>query len=150
MPDGKGNRALRWMGNIMAISAFMSLLWGGIGWLMEPHVETFIMDVVKDNKGPSTRGEIADSLGIHKVNVVPRIVKMMKEFKETQTNIEKFNETWIPYLEDEKTFFHVGFFVIFEDNIWKVKYRDFDQEEYKCWHDDAGWYYMKAGYKYYK
>jgi hypothetical protein len=73
---------------------------------------------------------------------------MYKDFKEFQKNIIEFNDTWIPHLENEKTFYHVGFFVDLSDE--KIKYKDFDGSIYPCWHDEGGYYYMKEGYKFYK
>ena len=148
MPESKGNKALRYIGNIMAVSAFISLIWGGFVWLMEPHIETFVMYVVDKNKGSSTRGDLAEEMDVRKEFVAIEIGTMYKDFKKSQENIELFNDTWIPYLENEKLFFYIGFFYDIEEE--KVKYRDFDGDILPCWNDEGGWYYMKQGYKYYK
>jgi hypothetical protein len=148
MDENKGNKVLKWMGNIMAVSAFLSLIWGGIGYLMEPHIEDFIMNVVEANKGTSTRGDLAKEMDVRKELVTIEIGNMYRDFKTAQKNIELFNETWIPYLENEKLFYYVGFFYDITEE--KVKYRDFDGDILACWHDEGGWYYMKQGYKYYK
>lgn len=150
MPENetKGNKALRYIGNIMAVSAFISLIWGGVVWLMEPHIETFVMYVVDKNKGSSTRNDLAEEMGVRKEFVAIEIGTMYKDFKESQENIELFNDTWIPYLENEKLFYYIGFFYDIEEE--KVKYRDFDGDVLPCWRDEGGWYYMKEGYKFYK
>ena len=145
MPEeSKRNKYLKWIGNIMAVSAFISLIWGGFVWLMEPHIETFVMYVVDKNKGSSTRNDLAEEMNVRKEFVTIELGKMYKDFKKSQENIELFNDTWIPYLEEEKLFFYIGFFYDIEEE--KVKYRDFDGDVLPCWHDEEGWYYMKQGY----
>jgi hypothetical protein len=150
MPENKENKWLKWIGNIMAISAFLTFIWGGIGYLFEPRIESFIMHVVDKNKGSSTRGDLAEEMDVRKEFVAIEIGTMYRDFKQAQENIELFNNTWIPFLENEKTFYYIGFFVdISNPNNPKVKYRDIDGEVLPCWHDDQGWYFMKQGYKYY-
>lgn len=148
--ENKGAKALKWIGNIMAVSAFLSVVWGGIAWVMEPHIETFIMTVVQENKGSSTRGDLAEEMNVKKEIVVMEIGKMYRDFKDAQQNIQDFNNTWIPYLENEKTFFHVGFFVKVIEGEFEMWYKDFDGKEYRAWHDHDGWFYQKQGYKIYK
>jgi hypothetical protein len=150
MPENKDNKYLKWIGNIMAVSAFVSLVWGGLVILLEPHIETFIMSVVDKNKGSSTRGDLAKEMGIDKDDVCEEIGTMYIDFKSAQENIETFNQTWIPYLEGEKAFFYVGFFVRIVDGEFEMWYKDFDSKEYRAWSDEAGWFYQKQGYKFYK
>lgn len=148
MPDSKANKVLSWMGMALTVSAFTSTILGGAFYMFEPRFEDFVMNIIEKHKGPSTRAELSEEMDVRPELVTIEVGKMYKEFKETQKNIELFNETWIPHLEDEKTYFYVGFFVdIAED---KVKFKDFDGEIYPAWHDHMGWYYMKEGYKFYK
>jgi hypothetical protein len=132
----------------MAVFTFASVLWGALIYMFEPHIETFIMGVVKENKGASTREDLSKEMEVRKSFVTYEIGKMYKDFKETQKNITAFNDTWIPHLEKEKNFYYVGFFYDLVEE--KVKYKDFDGDILPCWHDDQGWYYMKQGYKFYR
>ena len=150
MPESKGNIWLKRIGNFMLISAFLSLVWGGVAFLGKHHLDRYIMDVVKENKGPSTKAGLAEEMGIEKEDVCEEIGTMYVDFKDAQENIESFNKTWIPYLENEKTFYHVGFFVKVLDHELEMWYKDFDGKEYRAWHDHDGWFYQKQGYKIYK
>jgi hypothetical protein len=134
----------------MLIAGLTSAIWAGAVVIFEPHIETFIMDVINKNKGASTRGDLAKHSGLEKSQVAREFGKMYKDFKETQENIDLFNKTWIPHLENEKTFFYVGFFVKTVNNEPEMWYKDFDAKEYPAWHDEGGWFYQKQGYKYYQ
>ncbi len=149
MPETKTNRVLSWMGMALTVSAFTSTIIGGLIWMFEPHIETFIIDVIEKKK-PSTRAELSKEMAVRPELVTIELGKMYKGYHETEANIKAFNQTWIPHLEKEKVQFHVGFFVSIEEDKDKVKYRDFDGEIYPCWNDEQGWYYMKQGYKYYQ
>lgn len=148
MPETKSNKVMSFLGMALTVSAFTSTFLGGLLWVFEPHIEDAVMAIIEKHKGPSTRGELSEEMDVKPAFVTVEIGKMYKEFKQTKKNIEEFNNTWIPHLEQEKNFYYVGFFVDVVDD--KVKYKDFDGDILPCWHDEGGWYYMKQGYKFYK
>lgn len=150
MPESKGTMWFKRIGNFMLAFSFISLIWGGIAYMMEPRIEEFIMSVVDENKGSSTRADLAIEMDVKKKDVCEEIGEMYRNFNTAEENIDLFNETWIPYLEAEKTFFHVGFFVKVIEDEFEMWYKDFDGKEYRAWHDHDGWFYQKQGYKIYK
>jgi hypothetical protein len=137
----------QWIINVGAIVGAVLAIEGGITYLFKGSIDNYIKKTAESDR-PSTRGDLSQEMEVRKELVVIELGKMYKEFKETQKNIETFNQTWIPYLESEKLFYYIGFFFDIEEE--KVKYRDFDGDVLPCWHDEAGWYYMKQGFKYYK
>jgi len=136
--------------NISVILGAVIAIQGALSWVFKDKIDDYILSTATKDQ-PSTRTDLSKEMNIRKELVVIEIGNMYREFKDAQKNIQSFNETWIPYLEKEKLVFHVGFFADIDSkgNV-KIKYRDFDGEEYRSWHDEQGWYYMKQGYRFYK
>jgi hypothetical protein len=132
--------------NVAAIVSAVLAIEGGLSWAFKDNIITFIKEVAEEGR-PSTRKDLSAEMEVRPELVVIELGRMYKDFKTSQQNIEEFNNTWIPHLEKEKLFFHIGFFFDVEED--KVKFKDFDGSILPCWHDEQGWYYMKEGYKYY-
>jgi len=87
MPESKQNKILSFIGNALLVSTFTSAILGSLGWLFEPHIEQFIVDVMTAKKGPSTRGELSKEMGVRTELVTIEIGKMYKDFSQTKQNL---------------------------------------------------------------
>lgn len=148
MPETEKNWKSK-VGNIMLIFSFTSLMWGGIAYLMEPHAEKFIMDVVNENKGESTKTGLSREMKVDKTDVIKELGKMYRDSKHRHDAQDSILTKWIPYLLEETRWMAVGYFVSIDDPEL-VKFHHWNGRNYDAWKDDQGWYYVKGGFKHYK
>lgn len=148
MPENKENKWLSRIGNVLLVFSFTSVMWGGIGYLMEPRAEDFIMYVVNKYKGESTKVILGKEMKVDKTKALPELGKMYRENKHRHDAEDSILNKWIPYLQKETEWKQVGFFVNVDDPD-VVKFHHWDGRDYDAWSDDQGWFYVKSGYKYY-
>jgi hypothetical protein len=132
--------------NAAAIISAVIAIEGALSWAFKDKIDAYIKSISDESR--STRQDLSEEMEVRKELVVIEIGKMYKEFKETQKNLEKFNQTWIPYLEDETKIIRPGVYVLRSDDneIWWV---DYDGKEYRVHFDDQGiGYYVADGYRY--
>ena len=132
--------------NTAAIITAVIAIEGAATWLFKDKIDNYIKSICNESK--STRKDLSKEMGVREELVVIEIGKMYKEFKETQKNLDKFNDTWIPYLQDETKIIRPGVYVLRSDKqeIWWI---DYDGKEYRVHFDETGvGYYVANGYRY--
>ena len=148
MEKTKAHKMAVFIGWLSALLVSFTTILTFVGWLMYPHISKYVMTIVNENKGTSTRADLAKEMGIEKEDVCEELAGMYKDNAHRHDAQDEILNAWIPYLEEEVEWRSVGYFVSIEDTD-VTKFRHWDGRDYDAWKDDQGWFYIKGGYKYY-
>lgn len=154
MPESKIQKGAAFIGWLSALLASFSAIITFVGWLMMPHVETFIMKVVDKNKGRSTKELLAEEMStkgdrVEKDDVCEELGQMYIEMKTRHYAEDTLLQRWIPFLIEENKWTNVGYFVKKDDPETTV-FRHWNGRSYSAWKDEQGWFYVRGGHKYYR
>ena len=133
---------------LAALLSAMGVIFSFVGWLAYPHIEKAVMEIVDNNKGTSTRADLAEEMGVKKKDVCEELGIMFKSNSHRHAAEDMILDTWIPYLEAETEWRAIGYYVNIHDSEL-VKFRHWDGRDYDAWKDTQGWFYTKGGYNYY-
>lgn len=143
----------KWLLIVFSISTATSGLLATGGWLFREKIQNYIISTVESNKDDSVEAKLAEKMfkgepEFKESDVCWKIGKLYRDFYSSEKAESDILNVWIPYLENQKNWMPVGYFVKVSDPSI-VKFHHWDGRDYDAWSDDIGWFYVKNGLKYY-
>jgi hypothetical protein len=140
------NKKTPWWKWILIVSsiflAFETLI-GGTGILAKPYLKDFIISVMEEQRGVSTKEAIADEWEIKKDKVITEFGHMRLGYYD----FIAFYNKWTPHLQQEAKWAKIGYYVNTADST-EIDYHHPNGKKYQGGTDFAGLYYVRNGYKY--
>lgn len=117
----KGQKVVSFVGWLAALLASFSAILTFAGWLFYPHVSDFVMGIIDERKGASTKELLAKEMStskyvVKKDDVCEKLGEMYKESLHRHESEDKILDKWIPYLQDKSEWRVVGYFVSVDDS----------------------------------